>query len=120
MAAILPPQGMTLPTCQEILVREDTIPTPALTSVSLPYLMELVLCQIVKAFILKMFGTCSSLSLANSVLCDTSRRRDAQRMAQELKHCGSLGAQATALTGTVLTVGTASSSPRRCWYHAVD
>lgn len=85
--------------------------TPALTSVEPPYLMELVFCQIVKAFIFKVFGTCSSLSLSNSVLCDTSRRRDAQRTAQELKHCGSLGAQATALTGTVLTVGTASPVP---------
>lgn len=59
----------------------------------------------------KMFGTCSSPILANGILCDTSRRSDAHKMAQELKHYGSFRAQTTALTRTVLAVSTASPVP---------
>ena len=56
----------------------------ALTSVEPPYLMELVFCQIIKAFMFKMFGTCSSLILANGILRDTSRRSDAHKRHRNL------------------------------------
>jgi len=70
-----------------------------------------VFCQIIKAFNFKMFGTCSSLILASSILCGTSRRSYARKTAQELKYYGSFRAQTTALTRMGLAVSTASPVP---------